>query len=253
MRGKKTDYTGYSTGRITVIKYSHRDKAGNCIWLCKCECGNVFLKPARLIRKVTGTGCNKCQNITHGLSTSRIHRIWTGIKTRTSPNNSEKYPHYSGRGITHCKEWDQFEPFYEWAMANGYSDNLSIDRIDVNGNYEPSNCRWVTMAEQAKNKTTNRHLIINGENKTITEWSKITGIDIATISWRIKQGRNNEEALTKLKKTIKVSMVDHDEKVIKTYNSMSEAERENGISKGKISEVVSGNRKTAGGYKWILA
>jgi hypothetical protein len=135
---------------------------------------------------------------THNLSDTRLYRIWGNIKSRCYNTNIRQYKDYGARGITVCNEWlNSFEVFYEWAMANGYSEELTIDRIDVNGNYEPSNCRWITMKEQSKNRTDNHHLTHNGETKTIAEWSEITGIHRATIESRLKAGLTIEQALTK--------------------------------------------------------
>lgn len=106
----------------------------------------------------------------------------------------------SGRGIKVCKEWlgeHGFQDFYRWALENGYQDNLTIDRIDVNGNYEPNNCRWSTMKEQQNNRRDNHILELNGEKHTIAEWSEITGINAGTIRSRLKLDWSIEEALTK--------------------------------------------------------
>lgn len=96
------------------------------------------------------------------------------MKQRCCGYNAKSYKHYGGRGITVCEEWrNSFEAFYEWAMANGYSDSLTLDRIDVNGNYEPSNCRWATMKEQNNNKRNNRNITYKGETHTLAQWIEI--------------------------------------------------------------------------------
>ena len=120
------------------------------------------------------------------------------MKSRCLNKNSEKYKNYGGRGITVCEEWkNDFKTFYDWAMANGYSDELTIERRDVNGNYCPENCCWITSAEQAKNKTSNVVLEFNGESHNLSEWSKITGISSGELSYRIRRGWDVEKALTK--------------------------------------------------------
>jgi hypothetical protein len=110
---------------------------------------------------------------------------------------TERYPRYGGRGITICDEWlHNFPAFRDWAFANGYEEGLTIDRIDVNGNYCPENCRWATTSDQMKNTSTNRYLTLNGETHTLSDWSRLTGIHATTISNRINRGWSLEKALT---------------------------------------------------------
>ena len=107
-----------------------------------------------------------------------------------------EYKHYGARGIVVCDEWkNNFEPFYDWAMTNGYEENLTIDRIDTNGNYEPSNCRWATMKEQSNNRRNNRTLTYNGQCKNVTQWAEEKGINPRTLSTRLGRGWSIERAL----------------------------------------------------------
>lgn len=132
----------------------------------------------------------------HGLRNSRLYRIWTNIKTRCYNAKDPHYSRWGGRGIVMCDEWkDDFKSFYDWAMSNGYSDDLTIDRIDNDGNYEPSNCRWVTAKEQSKNKRNVRFITYNGKTQTIPEWTKELGLGKETIRERLKRGWSDEEAL----------------------------------------------------------
>ena len=103
---------------------------------------------------------------------------------------------YGGRGITVCEEWMQYERFRDWALSNGYNDSLTIERINVNGNYEPSNCKWATRLEQANNLRSNHYLTANGVTMTLTEWSKATGLKRPTILTRLKLGWTEEDAVT---------------------------------------------------------
>ena len=125
----------------------------------------------------------------HGQRYTRIYRVWHGMKTRCYWKKSINYPDYGGRGITVCEEWkNSFSAFYLWAIANGYNDNLFLDRIDNNGNYCPQNCKWSTRDEQANNKRNNTSVEINGVTMNITQWAKVSGVKQQTISYRYKKG-----------------------------------------------------------------
>ena len=127
-------------------------------------------------------------NFSHGIGKCRIYRIYTNMKQRCNNPNNHKYKRYGGRGIAICPEWNNphgLKAFYDWAMANGYSDNLTLDRIDVNGNYEPSNCRWTTNKIQSNNRTNNDIITYNGETHTLSEWGNILGINRGTLWSRL--------------------------------------------------------------------
>lgn len=145
-------------------------------------------------------------NYKHGLKHTRLYSIWNGIKIRCLNPNFIRYKDYGGRGITICDEWkNDFQAFYDWAMSNGYADNLTIDRIDNNGNYEPSNCRWVAMDVQANNSRHCRNIEFNGEVHSLSEWARITGIPRYTLNNRINQyGWSIEDALTRPNRTTKM-------------------------------------------------
>lgn len=194
----------------------------------------------------------------------RIHKIWVCMKDRCSTKNKSRqaYQLYSSRNIKICNEWlESFENFKNWAINNGYKDNLSIDRIDVNGNYEPSNCRWATNEEQANNKRNNIKVEYNGEIHTLAEWAKILNINYFTfrdrIKRRIKENKPLNDAFEKEALIFnnqffskKVDQYDLNNNYIKTYPSMKEAERELGIQTTLISKCCRGIAKTSGGYKW---
>lgn len=134
----------------------------------------------------------------HGMTKSKLYRVWRGIKTRCFNQNRLDFKYYGGRGIKVCDEWkDNFQAFYDWAMANGYSDKLTLDRIDVNENYEPSNCRWISQKMQCENRNSNRLISAFGKTHTISQWAEITGIKFTTIKGRIdRMGWSNEKALS---------------------------------------------------------
>ena len=134
-------------------------------------------------------------HVTHGLSRSRIYRIWRDMGNRCNGLKKKDRQNYFDRGIRYCPEWDHFETFCEWAFSHGYRDDLTLDRIDVNGNYEPSNCRWITRAEQNLNTRQNHFITFRGETRTMKEWSVILGIKYATLRSRIDSyGWTIEEA-----------------------------------------------------------
>lgn len=134
----------------------------------------------------------------------RLHAIWRHIKYRCLNKEHYAYKDYGGRGVSLCDEWQKFEPFYDWAMANGYSNKLTIDRVDVDGNYEPTNCRWATWKEQGNNRRNNVRLTLNGQTKTMSEWSDDIGISAQCLFRRINVSKLPlEVALTAKKGTIK--------------------------------------------------
>ena len=194
--GKFVDLIGKKFSRLTVIKRMENDKYHNTKWLCRCECGNEVVVYALALRSGDTCSCG-CLRNKHGLRKSRLYRIWQHIKERCYKPNTKCYNNYGGRGIKMYQEWlDDFMNFYEWAMSNGYKDDLTIDRIDVNGNYEPSNCRWVTQKVQARNTRVNNYITYNGETKCVAEWAEIYNIKPATLSYRLHHGWNIEKALT---------------------------------------------------------
>lgn len=122
------------------------------------------------------------------LSNTRIHRIWSNLKQRCYNPKRPDFKYYGERGITVCDEWkDDFRAFYNWAMSNGYQDDLTLDRIDSDGNYEPSNCRWVTMKVQTNNKRCNIRVVVDGKEKSLKELSNETGIKYTTLYMRYRK------------------------------------------------------------------
>ena len=155
---KSSNLTGLTFGKLTVIKRAGSSpKTNRALWICVCSCGNTVTATTHSLTHgfVTSCGCRKRlgMHTTHGLRHTRIYSIWKGMKQRCYNPNSKYYKHYGGRGITVCSEWlHNVQAFYDWALSNGYSDNLSIDRIDNNKGYSPDNCRWATSIQQAANK-----------------------------------------------------------------------------------------------------
>lgn len=162
---------GERFGRLIVVEraenYISPQGQARKRWLCKCDCGNMVTVFARgLIGGDTKScGClqkeiAKTVNTKHGMHGARLHVIWSSMKNRCYNQNSTNYKYYGAKGVAICGEWlHDFQAFYDWAMANGYRDDLTIDRINVYGNYEPTNCRWVTIAEQQRNKRKKEKII----------------------------------------------------------------------------------------------
>lgn len=198
---KLKDITGQRFGKVVVIKYIGQSK-----WLCKCDCGNQKIIDGRRLRKGDTKSCG-CLSIeqakinfkknfyTHKQSKTRLYYIWKGIKSRCNNKNLPKYKIYGLRGIKVCNEWQKFEPFYNWAIKNGYKENLSIDRINVNGDYCPDNCRWVDMKTQQRNRQNNHLLTYKNETHCISEWAEMYNLKSSTLLARINRGWSIGKAL----------------------------------------------------------
>ena len=195
---------GQRFGRWTVIEQCGVDHRGEKMYRCQCDCGNISVVRSSNLRDGRSSSCGCFANElvskrskTHGMTDTRLFRIWSGIKRRCFTTTDYHYKWYGARGISMCDEWkNSFQIFYNWAISNGYREDLSIDRVDNNGNYEPSNCRWITHAEQMRNQGKNIMLTYNGKTLCAMDWSKETGMSDATIRWRKKHGWSDERTLT---------------------------------------------------------
>lgn len=132
----------------------------------------------------------------HGLSKSSLYSRWRGVKRRCFDKTIGNYYLYGGRGITMCEEWKSFKNFYDWAIENGYREDLTLDRIDVNGNYCPENCRWVTHKIQSNNRRDNHFITYNNETHTIADWARKLNINLMTLNTRLNRNWSIERALT---------------------------------------------------------
>jgi len=203
MNYQVADMTGLKFGRLTVVKFAESDNHRRAIWLCSCTCGNNSLVAGANLRVgyTKSCGCLK-EELNTGLTLqngkpSRLYRIWSTMKQRCLNSNHPKHDCYGGRGIKIYAEWMEFKAFHDWAMSNGYQDNLTIDRINNDGHYGPDNCRWATLKEQARNRRDNRNIVYQGDTKTMTEWSEILGMNYNTLRSRIDVGWTVEKAFNK--------------------------------------------------------
>jgi len=221
MKKPKEDFTGRRFERLKVIRYipsqereGYGAKKDSRVWLCQCDCGNyIKLRTTQLKEgKAKSCGCyvkellfeQTKKNTTHGKKNTRLYSIWHGIKGRCLNETDKDYRKYGGRGIKVCKEWiDDFMNFYNWSMANGYRDDLTIDRVDNDGNYEPDNCRWITNKEQSRNRRSNTIYTYKGEGKPLSELCEICGVDYQLIHHRLKRGWSIEKAIETPRRKIK--------------------------------------------------
>lgn len=205
-------YIGKKNNFLKVIAISRMPKNNHRAFLCECDCGNQKLVEPVFWEKgvVKSCGCKKIEllkkeNLKHGLSGSRIYTIWNGMIERCFNGKTPSYKNYGARGIIVCEEWkNDFMTFRKWALENGYTEKLTIDRIDVNGNYEPSNCRWVDYKTQNNNRRPRsewkerelKQCCIDGEIKPLKEWYIIYKTSAQTVRYRMKtMGMTFEEAL----------------------------------------------------------
>ena len=209
---KLVDLTGQRFGMLTVL---HRSKdyifesgRKERMWSCQCDCGNIIDVLGINLKKknnTTSCGCYKVEKMkasktTHGLSNHQLYHTYQKMKSRCYNRNNKNYKDYGKKGVIICDEWlgeNGFVNFYKWSMSHGYSENLSIDRIDVNGNYEPSNCRWTDVITQENNRTNNHIITYNNETMTMAMWARKLGIGYKTLANRIlTYGWSIEKAFT---------------------------------------------------------
>lgn len=181
------DLSGKKFGRLSVLKRAEGDYF-RPYYNCICECGSRIIVDGRSLTSGNTMSCGCLhkeqlaeRNRKHGERYTRLYTTWLNMKQRCTVHK-DRYKQWEGRGVRVCEEWsDSFIAFKKWAIATGYNDTLTIDRIDVNGNYEPSNCRWITKAEQQFNKTNTRYFEYKGQKKCLAEWAEIFGVNKSTL------------------------------------------------------------------------
>ena len=204
---KLIDLTGQRFGRLIVTERAESltSPCGSkrARWICQCDCGNTVIVAAKELMRGDTKSCGCLQrdrtaevSTTHGMKKTKIYHVWIDMKQRCLNPNNYRYSDWGGRGITVCNEWHEFEPFRDWALAHGYQDGLTIDRIDNNGPYSPDNCRWITAQAQQFNKRCNIVLTHNEKTQTLTEWAHEVNISPSTLSARLRAGWSLDRALT---------------------------------------------------------
>ena len=205
MPAKIKDLAGQRFGRLTAEYPCGHTKQGSIIWRCKCDCGNETAVVGVLLTRGATTSCgcyarevSSKVHTQHGLSNTKLYRIWAGMKSRCRDKTGNHFKTYAARGIAVCDEWENnFSDFYIWALANGYQDGLTIDRIDNGRGYSPANCRWVTEKAQHGNTRNNVMVSYRGENVKLIALSEITGIGLETLRDRIvRRGWDVERAVS---------------------------------------------------------
>ena len=174
-----------------VRTFASEKDACNFLGVGKCNVSSAY----RMGYKCKGWNIEKVGSSSHGDSQARLFKIWEGMHERCLREKHPHYKDYGGRGIAVCNEWNEYVSFKKWAFENGYTDNLTIDRIDQNGNYCPDNCRWATMQEQQNNKRNNHYISLNSEAHTISEWSEMLGINKTTLKERLAHGWSDEATI----------------------------------------------------------
>lgn len=198
--GFPRDLTGVRFGRLVCIRTAGKYELGReWIWLCRCDCGKeTRVRRSGLVHGLTRScGCLQRdrarqtvieRNTGHGAANSRLYRIWHHMKWRCTNPRCAHYDNYGGRGVQLAEDWHGFEPFQAWALTHGYTDELTIERINVDGDYCPENCAWIPRASQARNTRRTARLTFRGRSKPLPEWAEELGMSPSTIRSRLARG-----------------------------------------------------------------
>lgn len=258
---KFLDLSGKKFGKLYVVEIDKNPSNKRIKWICLCDCGKITSVASHQLVSGNTKSCGciryETKNQTHGMRHTRIYEIWCGIKKRCYNKNDKNYPKYGGRGISVCEEWkNDFSIFFSWAISHGYKDNLTIDRINNNGNYEPNNCRWITHAEQQRNRTNNIFIEKDGIKKTLSEWALEMNINPKVAYQRYKRNIDTQKNIdfdyifsTKNHCVKPINQYGLDGKFIKTWESATIAGK-SGFSRSSILQCCKGKIKTSGGYIW---
>jgi len=200
MRGQLRDITGLRFGRWTVVERASNRFGNTPYWLCRCACGRQKEVNGQCLQEggSTSCGCSRIGNGNrrkHGLTRTRLYKIWSNMLERCNNPKRRVYPYYGGRGIEVCERWRIFENFL--ADMGHEPKGYTLDRINVDGNYEPGNCRWASRKEQARNTRRNNVITFNGKSLSLSEWEDELGISQSVLGQRLRAGWTPEDALTR--------------------------------------------------------
>ena len=248
---KRIEMEGRKFGELTVVRVAGKAKNNVLLYECLCSCGKVAVVRASNLRSGNTKSCGhlfkekvRTMHVTHGGSKERLHGVWNSIKGRCYNPNCEAYKNYGGRGIKMCEEWkSNYESFKKFAIEKGYNENskrgeYTIERIDVNGNYEPDNCILIPIEKQFCNKTNNHVLTFKNETKTVSEFARDYNIQKDTLLERLKAGWSVEDALlTPVRKMNRVKVKRYE--VNGEIHSIKEWAEIIGVRKSKLKYLMS--------------
>lgn len=199
VRNRKLNLTGQRFGRLVVLT-SDRTRRGTSAWRCRCDCGNETVVATGNLRNgnTSSCGCLRLERLrdkitTHGMVKTRTYVAWQNMRKRCEDPSNRYWPDYGGRGIRVCERWSSFEAFL--ADMGECPDGLTIDRIDVDGDYESSNCRWATQQQQQRNKRNTRYLTYQQKTQSLADWADEMGVNYYTLHWRVRRGWSDEQVL----------------------------------------------------------
>ena len=198
---KADDLTGMKFGQLTVIERVGTSKGGKPLWLCRCDCGREVIVRAADLKNGKQFSCG-CGHTKHGMTGTKIYKTWQDMMSRCYNPNNHAFDRYGGRGIKVCERWHKFENFYADVsqMENFNRAGYTLDRIDVNGDYTPENCRWVDWKTQNRNRRNNIKIEYDGVEMTLMEAAERSGISYRTLQSRYKRGDRGERLFRPVKK-----------------------------------------------------
>lgn len=204
------EFIGKKFGRLTVLEVAEWKNKYKPLMRCRCDCGKEAVVLLYNLKNghTKSCGCYKLErdieyHTKHGQRHTRLYNVWCRMIRRTNKPQDKKYRFYGGRGIKICDEWRDFSNFYKWAIESGYKEETlpngknkwTIDRIDTNGNYEPSNCRWITIQEQQNNRISNVYYTYNGETMTLANLARKYNVNYKSLWSKLHRGWSMEEAI----------------------------------------------------------
>lgn len=207
--GKPLDLTGKRFGSLIALDYTNSADRKRRLWRCKCDCGNESMVQTANLTSGHVKHCQQCgykelakKRTTHGKRRTKLYTKWCSMRRRCEEKSCKSYKDYGAKGIKVCDEWKDPQKFFDWAESHGYKEGLEIDRIDVNGNYCPGNCRFVTRLENANNKTSNHYVTYNGETKSLADMCRKHNLPYSKISYMVLRGISFSDAIKKYKREI---------------------------------------------------